>query len=178
MDSISAITSLIFLEHKPQKADLLIIPGTGKRELSVRASDIFHKGLVEKIITTGGKQKEGISEALLQKSLLIKQGVPSSTILTEEYSTNTKEIAVFSEKLILKEKIKHNKIMLVCKSYHARRVYMTFKKQFSHSKLIIVPVECDGINKNNWYKEKLKREYVLKELKKIGEYTSKGDLGI
>ena len=128
------------------------------------------------ILTTGGKIKDNQKEAVLQKNLLIKHKIPESAIYIEENSMNTKENSIYSRLLIEKENLKHNRIMIICKSYHARRVYMTFKNDFRKSEIIIIPADIENINKKDWYKNLESKRVVMGEVYKIGEYTLKGDL--
>lgn len=178
--NIRAITNFIFFTDKLEKADLIIVPGTYREQIVETAYEAFKKGLAKIIITTGAAQ-EGYekSEAEFQKEYLIKRGVPQNLIFTETKSANTKESAEFALKLIKKLKLKHNKIILVSKNYHARRILMTFKRFFPKSKILIFPTIDDrNITSRNWFKSTEKSKVVMGEVEKIGKYFIKGDLSL
>ena len=68
-------------------------------------------------------------------------------------------------------KIDTDKMIIVCKNYHSRRVKLTFESVFKGSKIMIAPV-CDstGITSFNWYTSEQKRRIVFGEVEKIGRY--------
>ena len=45
LEWIDDITRFIFLSDKPQKADILFIPGNGHAEPSEYAAELYHQGL-------------------------------------------------------------------------------------------------------------------------------------
>ncbi|MGB9911303.1 MAG: YdcF family protein [Microgenomates group bacterium] len=177
---IQLITNFIFVEDKPKKADLIIVPGTSMPQLHKKAVFLYKKGFAKKILFTGNiNPRISQKECDFGAEIAIKLGVLPKNILKEGNSTNTKENAVEAAKLIRKFKLPHKRILLVSKPYHARRLKMTFAQVFPHSELLIVPVVDERkITKNNWWKEKEKIAKVMEEVKKIGEYFLKGDLAL
>ena len=79
--------------------------------------------------------------------------------------------------LLLRKELDVSSIILVTKTYHAARAYMTFKKVFNHSVINLVPATDDtGITASNWFTSNEKRKRVMAEVKKIGKYYLQGDL--
>jgi uncharacterized SAM-binding protein YcdF (DUF218 family) len=180
MNNLESITNFIFISDKLSKSDLIIVPGTSRQSIIKKALEVYNKGLARYIITTGGiLNDKGISESEQQKQYLIDNGVPNNIILNESKSTNTKENAIYAKKELDINRIKYNKIILISKTYHARRILMTFTSAFPNSDIKIASVVDDrNITKDNWYKDKGKRDKVMEEVEKIGKYYLKGDLSI
>ena len=119
--NIEAVTNFIFISDELFNADLMIVPGTFRDEIVKKAMEVYQKGLVKNIITTGGVMNEkGEIESEVQKQFLIDNGVPESIIFNETKSTNTKENAVYAKEELDKHGIKYDKIILVSKAYHSR----------------------------------------------------------
>jgi len=176
-----AITEFIFIGDKPTRKGLLIVPGTHRISVINKALKIYKLGFAQKIITTGGALNTSyqICESEFQKRHLIKKGVPENIIYSEKKSTNTKENAEFAFKIAKKFNLNTKRIILISKTYHARRMLMTYKKIFPYSKIEIVPtIDERNITSENWYKSKKKRDKVFEEIEKIGKYFQKGDLAI
>ena len=178
--NIKAITDFIFISDKLSKSDVIVVPGTFRADIIKKALDIYKKGFSPYIITTGGvENEEGLIESKFQKQYLIDNGVPADVVFNETKSTNTKENAIYAKEELDKKGIKYDKIILVSKTYHARRLLMTFLPSFPMSDIKIVPVIDDrNITKDNWYKEREKIDKVMEEIEKIGEYFLKGDLSL
>ncbi len=174
------ITAFIFLKDKVQKADLIIVPGSSHPQLPQKAVLLYQKDYANKILFTGGfNPKSGKNDCDFGKEIALSAGVPHQDIYCENKSTNTKENASEAIKLIKSKKLKHKKILLVCKPYHARRLQMTFKRFFPKSELLFIPtVDKWKITKYNWWKSKEKADMVMDEVRKIGEYFIKGDLNL
>lgn len=142
LETIKAITNFIFVEDKPLKADLIIIPGSSQRQLPEKAFYLYKRGFGKKLIFTGGcNPKMSKKECNFGKEIAVKRGVPEKYIFTEGKFTNTKENAKEARKIVLKYSLKHRKMLLVCKPYHARRVKMTFASYFPDSRLLIIPAK-------------------------------------
>lgn len=179
-NNIKSITNFIFVENKIENSDIIIVPGTFRIEIISKALQVYKQGYAKYILTTGGALNEnGVSESQFQKEYLIGSGVRKENVFNESKSTNTKENAVYAKKLLDMEKIDYGKIILISKTYHSRRILMTFKETFPKSDILIVPVVDDrNITKDNWFKDKEKSAKVMEEVQKIGEYYLKGDLSL
>lgn len=102
----------------------------------IQAYLLFKKGIIEKIIISGGNVsipgslvKDVGRESDKSKEFLKIAGVPDSCIIVEGLSRNTFENAKNSANLIRKYVSKSDKILLITSSYHMRRASACFTKQ-------------------------------------------------
>ncbi|MGB9598478.1 MAG: YdcF family protein [Minisyncoccales bacterium] len=179
-EEIKKITEYIFLKPNPQKADLALVFGTRHQEAINKVYELYRDGLVPKILISGGRNRINCkNEALEMSNKLIQLGVKNDEIILEDKSTNSLENVLFS-KQVIGEKIgfeKIRKIIAVVKHYHSRRALMTLKKHFPNNiELTPVTYEIYGFKQENWFKNKVGREKVLDEWKKIPKYLLKGDI--
>jgi len=172
------ICNFIFISDKPVKADLIIVPGSSHKELPLKAIELYLKRFSRKIIFTGGyNNKLGQIESEFGKKMAISRGVKPEDIITESVSSNTKENAREAFNQINEYKLPSKTILLISKSYHARRLKMTFAKVFKKSHLLIIPVNDNlNISRENWWKDEEKKAKIYEEIKKIVKYFIKGDL--
>jgi len=179
-DELRKITDYIFLESKPQKADLAIVFGTRYPEPVKKVFELYQNGLISKILVSGGTNKIANKNEAQQMSVdLIKLGVKKEDILVENKSTNTLENVLLSKNIIENnigfENIK--KIIAVVKHYHSRRSLMTLKKHFPKNiKMIPTSYDIYGFTKNDWFKKEKGKEKVMSEWLKIKKYLEKGDI--
>ena len=111
LEWIDDITRFIFLSDKPQKADILFIPGNGHAEPSEYAAELYHQGYAPLLlpsgrfsVTTGtfsGQQSgartyEGRFETewAFMRAVLMANGVPENAILREDEATFTYQNAI------------------------------------------------------------------------------------
>lgn len=177
-DLYSGISHFIFVSDSITCADVIIIPGSSRIELAEQAYYLFNKGLAKYIVVSGSKNKKlkDTTEADFLKQSLTRKGLPQNSIIPERKAKNTYENALFSLRKCQEHGINTNKIIIVCKNYHAQRVKLTFASVFKDSKIMISPV-CDDstITADNWYKDKYKYMIVMDEIKKIGIYMQKNE---
>lgn len=170
-----AITDFIFMEDSIEKADIILIPGGSRIELINKAVELYKEGYAKFILPSGGrngKLPDFNSEYDFLSEQAIRQGVPESAILKENKASNTFENAKFSYEVCKKKKMDVKKAILVCKNYHSRRAYITYKINFSkNTEFIVQPIiDSELVTKENWIFTLEKRELVFREISKIGEY--------
>jgi uncharacterized SAM-binding protein YcdF (DUF218 family) len=112
---------------RAQKADAIIIFGArvnsrGEaspilRERTRHAYGLWEKGLAPRIVCTGGVGNYPPAEAVVQKRLLEKWGVPSKSINVDDLSTSTHQNAVNAAKFLPQGA----KIIAVSESFHLWR---------------------------------------------------------
>lgn len=115
MSIISDITDYIFVEDKPQKADIFLLPGGSDPAIPELAAKLYTEGLAPLLLPSGGvsvktgkfagvKSKKEIyngdyrTDCEFYTDVLIKNGVPSCAILAENESGHTRDNAFFFEK--------------------------------------------------------------------------------
>lgn len=178
------ITEYIFLNDPDQKGDVALVFGTWNawKGSVEKAAELYKKGLVPKIIVSGGKNAStGIIEGDHMAHELIALGIKNEDILIENKSTNTLENVLFSLKVIDKEiglKNIHT-IVGVVKNFHARRSLMTLRKHIpTHIKLKAAAYDSEyyPFTKDTWTESEAGKNIVLGEVEKIKTYLAKGDI--
>jgi len=177
---IKRITDYIFLDSRPEKADLVMVFGTSSQEPLQVVKKIYSDRLVEKILLSGGENRNtGRNEAREMALKLIDLGVAMTDIIVEDRSTNTLENVLFSKRVIEEEIGFKNirRMLVVVKSYHSRRALMTLKRHFPKG-VEILPVTYDllGFNRNDWHESEVGRKKVAGEMERIEKYLAKGDI--
>lgn len=130
------IVALIFTIHRTGKvetaetSDAIIVlgaglsrngrPGWALTRRSNHAADLWHQGLADTIICTGGiADNQTSSEAQGCLEVLMRNGVPASAVLLEEQSRSTEENAIFSQ--VILEANNLDSVILVSDGYHLFR---------------------------------------------------------
>lgn len=175
MNELDAITDFIFVEHEPQKSDIILVPGGSHPQLMDRASQLFLAGFAPYVLPSGAKNElvpDWSSEAEWFKDIGMKLGVPEEAILVEDQATDTLENAKYSLAMIQKKNIPASKVILVCKTQHARRALLTYKFVFPVStEFIVCPIpDKRNITRENWFLDQEKIDKVMGEVEKIGKY--------
>ncbi len=179
--TIKAIENfLIVKSDEIKKVPLILIFGGSNLELSDKAASLFKQGCCKYILISGGKNKKlgNITEARWHRNNLVKKGVPKEKILLEEKASNSLENVLFSKKIINKQfKLSPKKIIIIGKAFHGRRILMTLRKNLSKNiEYNLQLVQTKNHQTDNWWKRKKTRDHIIDEVRKIGEYTLKGDL--
>ncbi len=181
---------LMIKSDKLEKAPLCFCFGFPRRELYETAAKIFKSGFCDYILVSGGMNKspdmtfdesfKDITEAEWQKYNLIKIGVPEEKNLIETEATNSLENVLYSLPIIIKHFGKiPKKIIILHKVFHGRRALMTIRQNLSKdTKYLLQLIETPNHKIKNWWKNKKLKNHIIDEVRKIGEYTLKGDLGI
>lgn len=97
----------------------------------LQAVDLYEKGIVKKIVITGGTSRlirKTRSEAVPLKNFLVSIGIPDSLILVDSLSRNTHENAVNTKELLEKHGW-GKKVILVTSAFHMRRAEGCFIKE-------------------------------------------------
>lgn len=118
------------------RADIAVILGTTVHEdgtLSARLEQrmkcglrLYKKGLVDRILVSGGLGKEGHEEAEKMKEFLLKHQVPESNILVDNCGNNT--WATVNNTLDLQATVGFKRVIVVSQYFHITRTKMMFKK--------------------------------------------------
>ena len=174
----------IFAENKPEKSDIIFVPGNGYPQMAEKAAELFKKGMADWILPSGkysvvnGKfsgvleksnvyDKEYGTEWEFLRDVLIKNGVPDQKILKEDQATFTYENAIYSRQVTDHAELEIERAILCCKSYHARRCLMYYQLLYPETEFYVVPVNADGITRENWKKNEEGIDAVTGELSRI-----------
>lgn len=181
---IETYTRFIFVENMPQKADILLIPGSPQKALAQKAAELYKQGYIPQILVSGrysicqkkfilpenekaGDDRKFATEAEYLEAVLLKQGVPKEAIWLEKEAMFTYENAIFSRKLLEKKKYPVKKALLCCKPSHARRCLLYYQLLFPETEFLVCPCAHE-IRADNWYQTKEGIDTVLGEISRCG----------
>lgn len=191
---IDDITDFIFTADEPRKADLIIAVGGSFPQVPERAAELYNAGFAPYILTTGRyTYKIGhfrgvsakreiysapyVTECDFYRDVLMTNGVPEAAIIREDKSGFTRQNAELSRAAADEAGIKCDTVLVVCRSFHARRCRMFFGSAFGESEVLMIPVDTfTGEDSGDWYKSEKGIKRVLGELKRLGEQTSATDI--
>lgn len=98
----------------------------------IQALTLYHTGKVKKLLISGDSghvTDRGLHEAKQVKAMLIKWGVPTEDIITEEISKNTYENALETAKILKNEYPELKSYLLITSGIHMRRAKACFEHQ-------------------------------------------------
>lgn len=100
----------------------------GAADRFIQANKLYHKGVINKIIVSGGWVNSGKEkESNFIKSQLIASGTPASDIIAEDKSRNTYENALYTKKITDSLKLQ-GPFVLITSAMHMPRALSIFKK--------------------------------------------------
>ena len=181
---LDQISDFIFVEDKPERADIIFVPGNGFPQMSIEAARLWKEGMAPWILPSGkysiGKgaftgvqvMKEKYqgpyqTEWEFLKDVLMKNGVPADAVLKEDQATFTWENAKFSRKVTDQAGINIRKAIICCKNYHARRALMYYQRAYPDTEFRVCPCCVDGITRDNWIESERGIKEVLAEVNRI-----------
>ena len=174
----------VFVEDKPEKADVIFVPGNGFPQMAERAAQLYREGYAPYILPSGkysitmgkfvGVQSrreiyDGDYETEWEflKNVLMKNGVPKEAILREDQATFTYENAIYSRQVTDGKGIQVKNAILCCKTYHARRSLMYYQLLYPETRILVCPACPDGITRENWRETEDGVEAVTGEVDRI-----------
>lgn len=183
---LNQITEFIFVEDKPEKSDVIFIPGSGFPQLAEEAAKLYHQGLAPYILPSGkysilnGKfagvqEKQELYDGEYEteweflKEALKKNQVPEEHILRENNATYTYENAIYSRKVTDRLGMEIKKAILCCKPYHARRSLLYYQLLYPETQFYVCPIQDSDVKRDNWYLTEKGIRLVFGEVQKIGE---------
>jgi len=121
------------LNHELFRADAILALCSHDTVVAERAAQLFREGWAPLLIFAGGlgaitKHLWSEPEADQFARIAIRLGVPESSILKENRSTNTGENVLFTRQMLAARGIEPRTFILVQKPYMERRTYATFRK--------------------------------------------------
>lgn len=185
MKIIDDISNFIFVEDKPQKADIIFIPGGSYPEIAEEAARLWHEGYSNIILPSGKYSvKRGYFPGPLSKAdvynekynteweflkaVLVKNGVDEKAVLREDEALYTYQNALLSRKITDNHNLEIKKAIICCKSFHARRCLMYYQITYPQTEFIICPSQVKGITKNNWFNSEESIDKVMGEVSRCG----------
>lgn len=183
---LNQITEFIFVEDKPEKSDVIFIPGSGFPQLAEEAAKLYHQGLAPYILPSGkysilnGKfagvqEKQELYDGEYEteweflKEALKKNQVPEEHILRENNATYTYENAIYSRKVTDRLGMEIKKAILCCKPYHARRSLLYYQLLYPETQFYVCPIQDSDVKRDNWYLTEKGIRLVFGEVQRVGE---------
>jgi uncharacterized SAM-binding protein YcdF (DUF218 family) len=121
--------------HRGNKVDVIVVMGAAVRQGGLpspalthrvrHAVALFHRGITEHLILTGGIGDHPPSEARVMKRLALQRNVPEKSIVLEETATNTLESAIACASII--RRWNWLTVLIVTDHYHLFRTIMAFR---------------------------------------------------
>ncbi len=176
MKFIEDMTEFIFVEHKPEKADIIFIPGGDQGALAVRAAELYQEGYAPRILPSGRFSKP-VGRCMIPgyeteweflRDILTEHGVPKEAVLEEREATFTYENAIFSRRVTDTLGLKIERAILCPQACHARRALLYYEILYPDTEFFVCPTVTRGISRDNWFLEEDKIDVVLGELERCG----------
>jgi len=181
MQTRQAITDFLFIRDEPRAVDGAVVLGSQAVSNMDPAIGLYRRGLTPRILITGhgptGEEDEPEWRTLA--AYAAEQGVPEEALLLEPDARNTLENFRLSAELLGRE-VGWNRIKalaIVSRPFHARRARMTARRFFPQSVELVMLSPDDGVQARDWWESVYGRYRVFEELRRIGEYALKDDLG-
>lgn len=182
---ITDITNFIFVSDKPEKVDVIFLPGGSHPAPAEYAAKLYKDDFAPLIFPSGGisikhdkwygvREKADVyndnynSDCEFLADVLIKNGVPQTSIVGEDKSRHTRDNAFLSKAKADELGLNIRKAIIVCKSFHARRCLMLYQLAFPDVEFLVCPVDCFEITKENWYTFDYGIDRVFGELTRCG----------
>ena len=143
---------------KPIRGDMIYPDLSDSADRIWHAARLYHAGKAPLIIASSGNVSGNLkrpSRARAMRMLLDALGVPDDAIVIEERSRNTRQNAVFTEKIAAGRGIR--RVLLVTSYWHLRRAEAVFRRVG----LEVIPVATD-------YKGRRRKFFVMDILPHIG----------
>jgi uncharacterized SAM-binding protein YcdF (DUF218 family) len=130
------------LNHELAKADVILVLCSHDTVVAERGAQLFLEGWAPLLVFSGGlgsitRRVWSEPEADRFAQIAIGLGVPRTSILVENQSTNTGENIQFTRKLLTERQLDPQRCIVVQKPYMERRSYATFKKLWPEMDLIV-----------------------------------------
>lgn len=176
MKFIRDITDFIFVEHEPEKADIIFIPGGDQGAIAVKAAKLYREGYAPWVLPSGRFSKPvgyctipGYeTEWEFFRDILIGQGVPAAAVLEERQATYTYENAIFSRRVTDALGLCIERAILCPQACHARRALLYYEILYPDTEFVVCPTVTRGIGRDNWFLEDGKIDVVLGEMERCG----------
>lgn len=102
-------------------------PSATVRDRMDTAIDLYTRGLVKKILITGGVDADGIDETKGMKNYALEAGVPATAMVLDNKGSNTDASVINTTAYFRRHGI--TKVLAVSKYYHLPRIKMAYRAQ-------------------------------------------------
>ena len=171
---LTDIGNFLVVDDNPTKADaIVVLSGDGGARLE-QGVELYEKGYAPVLILAGGGQPGRPSAAEVMARQAESMGVPASAVLLVSQSTSTREDALYTRDLMVRQGLKS--VIVVTSPYHERRASLTFARAFDGSGISAAsyPVRDDQWHPDNWWQNGRGLRLTLTELIKLAYYKLRG----
>lgn len=196
-DLVKEIGDFIFVEDEPQRCNVIVTVGGSFPQIAEKAAELYKSGFSDYVLAGGGvsvktgafsgvRDKNDIyngnyrTECDFYEDVLIKNGVSKSAIVREDKSGHTRANGACAAAVLKEKGIPAEKIILVCKRFHARRCLMFFQSYFPETEILVVPADIEvgemNITKDNWHASSYGIKRVMGELARCGDQFMEIDI--
>ena len=187
---VRAVTEFVFVEDKPEKADVIFIPGSRKVEHAIRAAELYRAGYAPYVLPSGRYATTygrflGVPERYqaeypdayetewaFLRAVLRKHGVPDSAILREDQATYTWENAQKSRDVLQRSGLACDTAILCCHAFHARRALLYYQAAMPKTRFLVCPAPTPGYTREDWFLTPKGRSRVLGEVQRLGSQVN------
>lgn len=151
---------------KLTQADAIIVV-SGDDDRIKHAIELYKLKFAPKLILSGAAKEGFTSNAKAMQLKASRSGILNEAVVLEEKAYNTYENALYTKEIILSHGMKN--IILVSSPYHQRRVYETFRSEFSGTgiKLQNSPSPYSTWKTDNWWKSDKELHLTQEETIKV-----------
>jgi uncharacterized SAM-binding protein YcdF (DUF218 family) len=166
--------------HFDETADVAIVMGSIPRKAIPRiqkAADLYHKGLVRKLILTGKPFVGDLTEARWLYNQAIKLGIDEADLFLEEQATNSLENMRYCHPIIKANGFRS--VIVIQQEFSQVRGYLTARKQFADLslKLINQPASAQPYwEKWTWMFHRIGWRYTWATVSRLIRYRRSGFL--
>lgn len=176
MKFIQDITEFIFVEHAPEKADIIFIPGSSQEGLAVTAARLWKEGYAPLVLPSGKYSKTAghctvsgfDTEWDYLRQVLLREGVEAKAVLKEKQASYTYENAIYSRKVTDALGLEIQRAILCPQSFHARRSLLYYEILYPDTEFFVCPTRTRGIGRDNWHQTEEGIDVVLGEVERCG----------
>ncbi len=174
--ALTAVGRFLVVDDGPSKADaVVVLSGDGGDRLE-QGVELYRKGYAPRLILTGAGEGANPPAAEVMSRQAAAMGVPPSAMLLASQSTSTREDAVYTRELMLRNGLRS--AILVTSPYHQRRASLTFARAFEGSGISVAsyPTHDDQWQPDNWWQSGRNIQLTMTELAKLAYYKLSGYL--
>ena len=168
------------MHHALHAADIILVQGSHDLRVAQRGAALFLDGYAPRIVFSGGLgnlTREVWDEPEAEKFATVarEMGVPETAMLLESQSTNTGENVQLTRRLLERENLDPDRVILVQKPYMERRTYATFRKVWPEKDAVVTSPQLDF---DDYPTSEISKEKVITimigDLQRIRDYPARG----
>ncbi len=181
------ISQFLFISDAPQPVDLCVVLGAPSFTNIDPAIFLYQSGFVKNIIISGfgpkgmETQRGFVPEYAGLRERALDAGIPAHSVFVEKTAANTLENFVKTAELIKLQFGWENtlSVAIAGKPLHMRRALMTARCHWPNEvKLLMQPTTgSTDLQSTTWWQSEQGQQRVLTELRSIGIYSLRGDIG-